>query len=409
LTRSPRPIGPFGLVLGVLLAAILLVLPPPVPANVFQGQIAPHYGADSSTILFDDFESTTKAESFSAGCTYVVGGGFLSGSAIRLSDTGAHATYSESWVRSDTQDGIQDSGTIECFVKVESFVITNEKFFPLVATQEARPPVPNEANWFDFGFNSDQPYFDLSDPSAGNYVGIQGDSSIHLGQWIHLAATWGPLGKRLYVNGDLVASDAADSLGVQRDTFFIGIPGRNNNNFRGISVPGLYDKLRISAGQRTRFPAALSVVIDTPGNAAGETRIQPFPVQYRAYESDTRAKTVNLYLDTDGLGFNGTLVASGLAETGTVSIGGVPADTYFIVAIAFAGSDSVSYTTEQAVIIVNNPSILSLFGSGLGGGQACVISRAEFPAIQLVRSLRDLLFGCTWTRWIVSLYYSLGV
>lgn len=313
------------------LTALVVILPEARGASVNPANA--QYGTDTSTRLFENFEGVTQAAD-SSGATF--GAGYLGGSALRFTDTGGYAQYSDSWWVRDADD-MQESGTIECFVKIDTFLVTSNQYYPTILTEQQHPISSGDDGRPEFGFNADGAYFAISDPPG--YLELDPSYSLNPGQWYHLAATWGAAGRRLFVNGLQVASHARDTF-VFVDTFFIGSPPSGALQ-RGLGIVGVIDRFRLSDRQRSadEFPSPLDIVIDTP--TAGGAYTVPLLMTFRAFATETRSRLVDIYADTDGMNFNGVVVARNLPESGTFFVGGgLATDTYFLYAVAHAGSDS---------------------------------------------------------------------
>ncbi len=350
--------------LGLVLAASR-----PAGSGFTPPSAAPHlYFSDASTLLFDDYEGTSFASGFSPNATFAAG--YLGGQALYLPDTGSYVTYSDSWWAQNDAN-FQETGTIEFYYRPETFVFTGDQLYGCLLTMDerplnpARPALPTLAVHEAGGLS-----WALSRGGAGGYHDAlySTDPALYPGQWYHIAATWSGSGLKLYINDTLVAEGLSDTF-VAADTFMLGATGAVGLA-EGLAARGRIDRFRLSWRPRAagEFPRALDVRIDSP--VGGETVVVPFPVSYQASASETRARTVDLYADTDLYNFNGTRLLSGLSESGTVLAGtSLPEGAYYLYAVARAGTDSaffymnldVNVTRSLAFDTVVDPAETSTF------------------------------------------------
>jgi len=359
------------------------------------------YGADSFTTLFDDFEDTNLASASFGTIGY--DSGYLSGRALKFTDTTSALLYSDSWWLASDND--QDSGSIEYFVRIDTFYYSNNTPYTLALTRYGRPNVPSSSGNPEFGFSDCQAYFAIS--VGAPYDEITSNEEINPGQWYHIAASWGQGAIRLFVNGIEVDSQGSGST-IDKDTFYIGAPSFLTGN--AVGFVGRIDRLRISTKPRLtgEFPSALGVRIDSPIQNIRQQL--PIQITYEAYASDTRARTVDLYQDTDDAGYNGSLIASNLSESGTVSVTFNPlADTIYIYAVAKAGDDrAYAYCPWQIYPTIN---LTQLKVGSQSEIKLCLIERMTSNSVLLnyLRMLRDIILNSTFGRFLVWLYYSLIV
>jgi len=117
-----------------------------------------------------------------------------------------------------------------------------------------------------------------------------------------------------------------------------------------------------------------------------------------------------LYQDTDDAGYNGSLIASNLSESGTVSVTFNPlADTIYIYAVAKAGDDrAYAYCPWQIYPTIN---LTQLKVGSQSEIKLCLIERMTSNSVLLnyLRMLRDIILNSTFGRFLVWLYYSLIV
>lgn len=345
-----RP-GPVLLVLFVIV--VLLPMTTSGMGVTITNPVSPYYASDSVTRLFDNFEGVTLAESVSASIGYE--SGYMGGRALALRDTGAHATFSDSWW-ADNGSSYQESGTIEFFYRPETYIFTGAKPHGLILTIGERPISPTIIGRPNIGiFQEGSPFWAISRQAAGTtYNQAISNRQLNPGQWYHFAVTWNAVTMTLFINDTAVATAAADSFFVDVDTFLLGATGLLAST-QGLAARGRVDRLRLSTRTRAsgEFPQALQALITSP--AGGEILTPPFPVAYAAFSSDTRTRVVDLYADTDDQGFNGTRFAQNLVESGTTLTGAGLADgTYQLYAVARASDgDSAFYYITTTVNIAN--------------------------------------------------------
>ena len=317
------------------------------------GNANPLYGSDIATRLFDDFEGTTRAETIASSAGFE--SGYIQGQALALKDTAAFARYSDSWWVQNA-DGFHESGTIEFYFRPETYIYSSTKTHGMLLTIGERPNPPAVTRLPQLSV-TDEGYVNwaLSRSSFGTtYFEAVTTDFLNRGQWYHIAATWGDGALKLYVNDTLAASVTADSF-VEADTFLLGATGMVGSAL-GHAARGRIDRFRLSSRIRTagEFPVALSVRIDSPSSAL--TVPKPVPVTYHAFATESRPRVVDLYADSDDIGFNGNLLARGLVESGTALVGGTLSDTdVFLYAVARAGDDSAYYYMPFSVTLVTSP------------------------------------------------------
>jgi hypothetical protein len=310
------------------------------------------FSADANTRLFEDYENTTQSDSIPRPAAVAFDSGYLTGRGLKLLDAGANLIYADTWWRANV-DGNQESGTIECYFKADSFAYLSGKSYGLILTEVERQGIPARGGAPEFGFFEAAPYFAINAPP--DHAELQGNEDVYAGQWYHMAATWGPAGRFLYLNGTAIDTGFRDTF-VLAEPFKIGASALDPTA-RGQAFVGTIDRLRISVGQRTSFPAALSIRIDSPAQNSALT--SPFHVTVRATATETRPRRVDLYADTDGQGFNGLSLALNLPESGTYLVAAnVPAGAYKLYALARAGTDTAYFYNDWTTTIT--PSQLNI-------------------------------------------------
>jgi len=119
----------------------------------------------------------------------------------------------------------------------------------------------NWFHWTDYASWGHMMYFDLW-PKAENapwtmlydHVVVQGPTPVPVGDWTHLALSWGPAGTKLYTNGVPVAEVSGHPSGFLPTTYaYLNYWGEDKPNHNGdiLAFRGLFDELHISKVQRT--------------------------------------------------------------------------------------------------------------------------------------------------------------
>jgi len=305
----------------------------------------PYYSSDGFTLLFDNFEDTTLADSVASSVSY--DSGYLSGRSLLFSDTNSYALYSDSWW---TDPGEQVSaGTVEMYYRPDTFVYTSDQSYELLFTMDERPNAATGGGYPSLSVLEDGNLNWAISRSPGQYAEAdyptETDSPfLYPGQWYHIAATWSAGIINLYVNGLLAATADFDTY-VLAEEFQLG--SRDLSITKGLSARGKIDRFRLSSVARSasQFPSCLDIRIDTPLSAPGGVNLaKPFVVKARAYASDTRTRKLDIYADSNATGFDGTLLAENLPESGSFLLGaGLSDTTWYLYAVARAGSDSAFY------------------------------------------------------------------
>lgn len=293
----------------------------------------------------------------------------------------------------------RDTGSIEFYARFDSAQPAETRY---VLTQHGSTAKPKGS--LDLVFTSDSRLqFSLQDSGV-----VTSQSQLRPGQWYHVALTYGPKGMILYVNGESEASRAVTGGPSPADTIFIGAPSA----FGGArSARCQVDALRFSKTQRIIFSSALAAKIwNIPAQA-----INAVNVSWTALKNETTGVLVNVYADKDSSGFDGTLLASGLANDGqeSVSLGalGSNGDPYFLYIEAY---DS-SFPSERALVYSDTPfrafsPIANLLTfTPPKSDNFCVIASWNIPSIlPWLRALRDMLLSSAAGRFLAQLYYGLA-
>jgi hypothetical protein len=345
-----RKLGGALLVIAAFVAVSLFAIRP-VTGTLGSPSTAAHlYVQDADARLFDNFDGVTFADSRAGQTSFV--DGYLQGFSIFLPDTASWVQYSDSWWASH-DDQLQESGTLEMYFRPETFVFATPRPYGTLVTVGERAITPVTGGMPTLAVSEAGGLSWAVSTGGGGYTdaAYSSDPSLYPYQWYHIAATWQNGTYRLYINNRLVATAAGDTS-IRHDTFLLGGTGIVNLA-QGWAARGRIDRFRLSSRARAlgEFPLALDVRIDSP--IGGETLARPFPVKYQASASETRARVVDLYADTDDQNFNGIQLISGLVDSGTALVGANLADAdYVLYAVARAGGDSAFFYLPLPVHVV---------------------------------------------------------
>ena len=143
----------------------------------------------------------------------------------------------------------------------------------------AKPDVAGAQNIFEVNwYNADRPpamghvlHTGMVDQGS-SYVsgwpnaGISGKTAFKIGQWNHYAASWGPKGTRIYLNGVLDASSPVNMNPYVGGYGYLNYWGGNRGDFNGwgSGFKGLIDELHVSNVQRS--DAEIAAHGSTPPN-----------------------------------------------------------------------------------------------------------------------------------------------
>ncbi len=323
----------------------LAFLPVLMPVHSAAPESSIYYSSDAWTLLFDDFEGTSQAQSRAASASFSTG--YLGGQALMLSDTKAYALYSDTWWLN--AENLRTQGTVEMYYRPDTFLFTPAQGYAVLFSTDERANTPPGGGYPALAVKENGNLSWSISKSPAQYAEIdyplQDDSPpLYPTQWYHLAATWESGGMRLYINGVAIGTETFDTS-VLTEPFQLG--SRNTDPLKALAARGRIDRFRLSSVARSpvAFPSALDVRIDSPLSRAGGVDLaRPFVVVARAYASDSRTRIVSLYADTDATGFDGTLLAAGLPESGSFLLNGALGDsTVYLYAIARAGTDSAFF------------------------------------------------------------------
>ncbi len=110
------------------------------------------------------------------------------------------------------------------------------------------------------------------DPAGGLYCMISDDEGSHgisgstiiPGKTYHVASTWGSRGLELWLNGVLVASSVALTMGLENDTQYYGIGELESGSSSISTIYGYFDEFRVSNIQKSTFPNIEDIIGSVP-------------------------------------------------------------------------------------------------------------------------------------------------
>lgn len=242
-------------------------------------------------------------------------------------------------------------------------------------------------------------------------------AALHGGQWYHVAITYGDSGLMLAVNGETTGSllviPGGPPLG---DSIYLGAPFALGG---AQSARGRYSQLAFGSTESRLYPSALQVVIESQPSATSE--VGTAKVSWKAWQTETNTVTIDVYADTDGSGFNGTLIASGLTDDQTESVSlatltiGTSYRLYVVATDATTSGNAQperAYAYAAASITPSVPATVTVSGSAGspgGGGGGCAVGRALGPLATAVvlRSWRDAFLESAPGRMLCAAWYAL--
>lgn len=293
-----------------------------------------------------------------------------------------------------------DTGTIEFYFRYGSLQPTETRY--IVTQKGASAGKPKGS--LDLVLLSDsRVQFSLQDSGV-----VTSTSRLHPNQWYHIAATWGPMGMILHVNGESQASRSVAGGPPAGDTVYLGAPSSLNS---ARSARGWFDALRFSSNQRRVFPSALEARIEHVTNQA----LNAVHLRWTALKNETSPTTVDVYVDRDSVGFDGTLIAANLANDGSEAISLTALNSFGSSFYIYLVAKDGNYPTELARVYSDTAfqafsSLSSLVkGAEPRSDNFCVLARLAGPGTFLdsARAARDRLLATTPGRLLVQLYYLL--
>jgi CSLREA domain-containing protein len=164
---------------------------------------AAHSTLETNIVLLDNFEGTTQGVAF--GTPVYVHSRPGSGQAVEL-DTGDYIRYDlTGWYQwSHDYEPSGKEGTVELWVKAVAYPQSI-----LIFQWHLTPQTPSEGYILGLAIGDDGRLVYnhwssiYTDPQWGTIDQPVGNSVIPLNSWTHIAASWGPAGAKLYVNGAL--------------------------------------------------------------------------------------------------------------------------------------------------------------------------------------------------------------
>jgi hypothetical protein len=241
---------------------------------------------------------------------------------------------------------------------------------------------------------------------------IVSSTILNAGQWYQIAVTWGESGMILWVNGESEVSRAVSGGPPLADTLYLGAPSALGS---AQSARGRFDALAFGSTQQNLFPKALFARVESQATAT--TEVGTVKVGWKSFATETNAVTIDVYADTDQTGFNGTLLASGLANDENESASLAPltiGNAYYIALVATDATTTSNNIPERAyaygaaAILNAAPPAVSVSAATTGSsGGGCLLTRLPWGWAAGGRAWRDLLLESVAGRVLASAYYAL--
>ena len=225
------------------------------------------------------------------------------------------------------------------------------------------------------------------------------------GQWYHIALNYGIEGMGLYINGDSEIGNGLVGFPPFTDTIFLGAPFVYDS---ALTATGRFEGLAFGDSQLFHFPAALFARIES--HIAEKNEAITALLGWKAYETETNAVLLDVYADQDSVGFDGTLLASGLAndQNESVPLSGLTIGNrywFYIVATDQAYLEK-AYAYAPAAFLVQAPAVVFAGGSaGSPDNSACLLGRVPLLSSP-IRQMRELLLTTNFGRILTWLYYA---
>lgn len=291
-----------------------------------------------------------------------------------------------------------DTGTIEFYFRYDSIQPADTAF---ILTQKGNGVKPKGS--LDLILRTDSRLqFSLKDSGA-----IISRTRLNPNQWYHVAVSWGIRGMRLIVNDSAEAVQFVTGGPPAADTVYLGSPAA----FGASSVRGSFDGLRFSSSQRLTFPSALNPRIESISTMARDM----ITVRWTTVKNETTSTYINVYADRDSVGFDGTLIASQLANDGYEGISASVLQSFNQKFYIYIEAVDGTYTNEISRIYYDTPA--TVFSSSTSfvtavkpkSNQVCVLGAWTPDAMHMwLRGARDILLDNALARWVISLYYGIG-
>jgi CSLREA domain-containing protein len=203
--------------------------------------------SDANTVLLDNLDGATQGMAF--GTPTYVASRPGSGRAVEL-DTGDYIRYDlPGWYQwSHDYEPTGKEGTVEVWIKPAAYPQSILTF-----QWRLSPQPPSDGYIFGLGIGDDGRLLYnhwssvYTDPAWGTIEDPVGSSMIPLNQWTHIAASWGPAGSKLYVNGVLDGQSPDNAYPALNPTLYLYV------NSWGEAAAGqkALDELQISKVQRS--------------------------------------------------------------------------------------------------------------------------------------------------------------
>lgn len=350
------------------------------------------YDSVPGTFLFDTFASLANADSHQASTT--TGDGPAGAAALLLNAADSFVGYAPG--RFPT-----DSGAIEFYVFPDTTQGSGKT--RILLTQAGDGTLGNGE--LDLRLDSDTRLV-LRQGGGATITAGASERGFRLGEWNHIAVEYGTGGLVLWVNGETVGAGLAVNLAAE--TIFLGSP-----SFAGTEVPlfGRYGRLRVRGGHDSSYPTPRKVAFQAvDGKTTTVTTSGQVTVHWKTFSSETGTAVISIGIDDDTSGFDGTILASGLADDGVHTVDVSPAmsdgQTKFLYVIAEGSPKSFDYA--PAGVVFSSAASLDL-GGGASNASICALLRGGVAprAGAYLRAIRDAAFELPFLRALVRLWVRL--
>jgi hypothetical protein len=217
-------------------------IPTPIPTEVPTPGPYTEIIPDQNTVLLDHFNDSIGATYVNGTLAYIDSQNnlfkacdFKNGNYARYNFTGWYTWPS-------AYDPTGKEGTVELWVyprKYENGLIN------LNWNNSSSPPSAGYILHFSINAEGKLSFGTWTAISGPALTGPQGNATIPLNQWTHVACSWGPAGTKLYVNGILDGSSPDNCYPALNSTTYLYL------NYWGTDDLGYVDELHLSSVQRT--------------------------------------------------------------------------------------------------------------------------------------------------------------
>lgn len=293
------------------------------------------------------------------------------------------------------------AGTIQFYFRPDSIPTTSDTRFILTQKGNKTPSTGN----IDLILRTDGKL----EYRLFNIGKLVSNTALIAGQWYHIALTYGPAGMALYIDGG--DSDVGNGLvgsPPRSDTIFLGAPFSLDS---ALPAVGRFDALAFGSTQQISFPAALFGKIESHTSEKSE-QVTAL-VGWKAYESETNTVKIAIYADQDSVGFDGTLLASGLDndQNESVPLGALTIGNsyyFYMIATDQAFPLEKAYAYAAAPFRLEAPAVVFVSGSaGVPSNSSCLLGRLPCD-LSWLRTVRDAMLDGALGRLVTRMYYMIA-